>query len=174
MVEKPSSEALLPETGDPYEFISKFRDSDEYSQAYESFYLGKALSSDVSESEKRSAFEADAVAADAMLRFSQHTFGLHYDPSGYPQEVSDQLSVYFSSIEDSLKGLREGWNIEWLDSVRSQEHNASATALVTHGIVPSVKLGRTLCRILAISKNLDTYEKAKRSDIERIRRKMGL
>ena len=128
----------------------------------------------MSEEELKRVFEGGESASYAMIIYARDVRGLSYAPSNYTEETVGAISEYVKSVEELISGLRERWNIEFLDSSRAACHNRAAQELVSSGIVSTTKLGRAMCRLILIDKGYDTYESAGASDIERIRRRFGI
>ena len=57
--------------------------------------------------------------------------------------------------------------IRSLDFVRWLDHTRLAKALLEEGYAPNAKLARVVCRLILISKRLDTFEAAARPDMDR-------
>ncbi len=167
--------AEIPKEDNPRKYIQTFQSSAAYTSAFDRFYEGKKLAPDVTELEKREAFEGGESGKEALLDFAQHTLKFSYNPEKFDQETSNSLNEYIATVRDFFKIYRNGTQDEIMgaDNYRSVMHNRAAKTLSDNGYVSSDKLGRTLARIILIEKGLDTFENASVSDIERVRKQMG-
>lgn len=164
----PPEEKQLPAIDDPFEFFDRYRDSALYAAAYDKFYTGKNLSVDVTEKEKRLAFEQSTFAAEVMILYAKDELHFSFTFNKFPDETHSALKEYISSVKDLFEAVREGWDIVAADSVRNSMHTALGRSLAENGVVSTPKLGRSLARLILIDLGLDTYAAASRSDVERI------
>ncbi|MFC1625482.1 hypothetical protein ACFL1Q_00365 [Patescibacteria group bacterium] len=158
---------------DPWELMDRFYKSSEYKKGFEDFFEGKKLTPDVTEKEKEKEFLSSEVAKIALLDFSIiNEVSFKYRPEKFPPNAREAIGIYICHLKEQKKVLEKD-NVEVLDSLRWHYHNDAADALVECGIAPSRKIGRTITRIVAIEKGLDTYENAKKPDIKAIESKLG-
>ncbi|OGE25805.1 hypothetical protein A3C32_03455 [Candidatus Daviesbacteria bacterium RIFCSPHIGHO2_02_FULL_41_14] len=172
----PSTEQVNPSTDNPREFMDKFYESNIYLKAKQDFFIDKTLPDDVTDKEKQEAFEQSEDAKFAMVDFARKALTFKYNPDLFPAPSAHALSTYIESVKDMMKMSRSGVSsteIESLDSLRSIYHNTAAQTLVEDKVVRSIKLGRSLARLVLVDKGLDTFENATKKDIDQIKRKFG-
>ncbi len=149
---------------DPNELFNLWRRSDYYREKREGFFLGG-----VTEEEKQRAFEDSYEAKVSLLDMCETEVEFRYESGQYSRRVNKAVDEYVESAEDLRKMVREGGGeeIRFADGERSKCHNELAKALEREGLVPNKKIGRTFGRLILISKGLDFFDDARRSDYER-------
>lgn len=162
---------------DPKVFMEGFLKSKWYQEAYDKYFKGKDLKPTISQEHKEQIFLESDDAKFALVDYGTKEAHLKYDPGKFPPDSAETLSIYIDSVRDMLKLLRKPTtreDLESADRMRFTFHNSAAQALTREGVVPSEKLGRALARLILIDLHLDTSENARRPDIERIQRQMGV
>ena len=165
-----------PVVEDPVRFMNDFEASDYFRTAYDKFFEGKKLAPDVTDQEKYNAFAENETAKLALLDFAENEERYHYDPSFFPQPVRDALENYINQTKDLSKMMRGGSRDEIIstDLLRSAYHDEAAYALRDAGLVGSYRLGKAFARLVLISQKLDHFESARQSDLDRMRRFLGV
>lgn len=166
----------FPSTDDPQEFLSRFKGSKWYKDAFAGYYNGKNLSTDVTEEEKEKAFLESDVAKFALIDFASNDLSFKYNPEKYSPESRKSLQEYIDTVEDITKMIREGatqHEIVTLDGMRFLNHIAAAKQLAKDGIIPTEKVGRVIARLVLVDKGLDTIDSTREPDVKRIERRIG-
>lgn len=162
----------------PYELMDRFYSSKTYESGKQNFFKGKALTSDVTEKEKDRVFLDSQEGKNSFMDFNEFNVKFLYNPQNFPSRCADAIHTYIEHVVYTLKKEKEGFRdndeIEILDSLRWDYHNEAARTLMSGGIAPSLKIGRAIARLVAIEKGLDTFDKARRPDIDAIRSKLGI
>lgn len=168
----------LKTLSDPKEFMDTFYKSSYYKNAYNEFYKGKSPDPSVTQEEKDIAFKESEEAKFALVDFGTKDTSLEYDSKKYPAGSRQAIAIYSDSVEDFFKLMRSSEKtqdeISALDQLRFVYHGVAAEQLVKDKIVPTTKLGRALCRLILIDKDLDTANSAREPDLARIRTKLGI
>lgn len=128
--------ATVKTAEDPREFMEAFYESKFYKDAYEDFFKGKKLASDVTDEEKRQAFLESEKAKFALVDFGVFDTQLRYNPGMYPIGSQQALGIYIDSVGDMYKQMREQRTpeeVEALDSLRFAYHGVAAEQLVKDG-----------------------------------------
>ena len=153
----------------PAEYLNYFRDSDTYKNACAKFFEGKRLSQDVSEIDKRTAFEGDETCRKSLIEFARtQDVVLRYAPEYYGEDFRENINDYFSLIKDFDKGRvsgREG--IAAYDRLRGSYHDAAAQVLIGSMGVPH-RLARGLIQVMTIQEGLDTFDSAGQDERRRM------
>ncbi len=161
---------------DPFELMDRFYKSNNYQEGIENFYRNKTLSSDVTQKEKERVFlESDQAKID-FVNFCQNNVNFRYCPNNYPPRCVEAIKNYEELVIDINRKTREGFEsgeeVVALDQLRNDYHQEAAKELARSGIVPSEKIGRGFAKSILAIKGLDTWENAKESDAEMLRRKL--
>jgi len=161
---------------DPVRFMNDFEASDYFKTAYDKFFEGKKLAPDVTDQEKYNAFAENEVAKLALLDFAEKEETYVYNPSFFPQEVRQKLNDYIEQTRDLAKMMRGATRDEIIstDLMRSIYHDKAAYALRDAGLVGSYRLGKAFARLVLISRGLDNFETSRVSDLERMKRFIGV
>lgn len=164
-----------PIVEDPVKFMNDFEASDYFKTAYDKFFEGKKLAPDVTDQEKYNAFAENEVAKLALLDFAEKEERYHYDPSFFPKPVREALETYIAQTRDLIKMKRSGSRDEIIttDLLRSSYHDQAAYALKDAGLVGSYRLGKAFARLVLISRGLETFERSRISDLERMKMFLG-
>ncbi len=166
-----SSEGVIE---NPRKFMSSFYSSEEFDEAYRDFFKGKRLTPDVTDEEKKQVFFESEKAKQALINFGMR-IKLKFSSDHYPQSVARVIDDYISAVKSLLntEGRRiSGDEMIELDQHRNQLHVQAASILASNEIVPSVKLGKVLCRLILIDEGLDTFDSARVPDILRIQKSL--
>lgn len=155
----------------PGRFLDGLRRSGVYLGAYKAFFAGKNLPEDVSEEEKRVAFENAHPARVALVEYDRNEVRLEYQPAHYSEAARQAIDDYVEIVR-AQKSAEPAEAVR-LDAERTLKHVALAKQLVSDGLAPNVMLGRTLGRLILIRLGLDTHESAKVPDLERAKRSAG-
>ena len=167
----------LPTLTDPRVFMQGFLKSKWHQEAYDRYFKDKSPKPTVSRERKEQVFLESDEAKFALVDYGTKEVHLKYNPEKFPPDSAETLSIYLDSVKDMLKLLRKPTtkeDLESADRTRFVFHNSAAMALAKEGVVPTEKLGRALARLILIDCHLDTSENARRPDIERIQRQMGI
>lgn len=157
---------------DPRRLIFLWRESPQYQQAYEDFFMGKKLAPDVTEEEKQHAFEGDYRASQSLIVFVQKgDYRFSYVSEQYSKPLREAVANYVESVNFLIYQNIHGDRDELLmaDKNRAHFHGELARQLVKEGIVSTTKIGRALGRIILIDLGLDTFSSARRTDQDRAR-----
>lgn len=159
---------------DPVAFFRAFRDSDPYKQALADFLKGKKIASDVTEGEKRQAFEQSYLAKRALAAFAATEVSFAYNPRHYPPTSINAIDEYIAYVKmiEAIKAKETPVpeDLSAMDLQRTILHIALGETMVTDGIAPTIKLGRMLGRLMLIPLGLDTYQTASEPDARAIQR----
>lgn len=150
----------------PRQFMAGFRASPIYAAAYTRFFAGKKPAGDVTEAERREAFEGSEAAKLALIDYADSTVRLAFDPAAYAATTSASLEDYCGYVAYTFERMRAGADraeLEMMDMERSSRHSRAAQALLAEGIVPNELLGRAFARLVLVDRGLDTYASARRS-----------
>jgi len=164
-------EEVLPslETSDPSELLSGFRSSEGYKTEYDRFFQGKQLAGDVTEEDKRMAFEGDETARKVLLNYAKDTgVTFRYDGHQYSQEFQNRFNEYIGCLKDYMKSrFPDAESLKTFDWLRGSSHDAAARVLAEELGVP-VRLSRGIVQLIAIGKNLETFDKAGQDERRRL------
>ncbi len=164
----------------PRELLGLYRQSPAYHEAYVGFFAEKKLTDDVTDEEKKEAFEGSDRAKGAFIDFAQQVGGLSYNSDFYSERAQKSLRAYLAMIQDYMKFNRSGdrefnqSNLIALDTMRVAYHYEASGILMEDKVVPNIKLGKALVSLIAISSGLETYELARQDDLTRVRRQLGI
>lgn len=175
-LEPPKTAESKPIVEDPKLLFFKFRDSEPYRNAFELFFKGKNISTEVTEDEKRETFEGTEAAKYVFLSYVRDNISFRYKSNLYPPETQKAIQAYLDIKTEYKKRdqfMDQNYVIE-LDRKTSFLHSNAGKALATVGIAPSPLLGKGLASVIAIEKGLDTYSQAAESNLSRVRRMGGL
>lgn len=167
-----NTENTKPIEENPERFLDEFRRSSWYRDAFEDFYLGKSLATDVTEKEKTEVFEFSNEVKVALVNFTHYVMGFSYNPIFYDEIIKQDIDKYLDHVQitkNSPTSLSRD-ELETMDLQRSIYHMRLAKSLTEGGITPNEKLGRALGKLILVEKGLETYEQAAEPDIDRIRR----
>ncbi len=154
---------MRPVEDDPRRFLTTFRGSSSYQTAFEHFFRDKRLTGDVTEHEKREAFEQSDVAKVALVEYARREQPFSFSPSSFADDTARAILDYAAHVRHIRQRMAERPDAEEIgamDWTRSLYHVRAAEAMVREGIAPNVKLGRTLARLILVDLHLDTYESA--------------
>ncbi len=163
---------------DPTELIIEFRKSEEYRAAFEKFFEGKSLV-DVTEEDKRLAFENNDMARIALIDFERRDGRFQYNSDHYSPETRAAIEEYLTINSDFKKMTRAGDAIEIADSdkVRSMKHTQAAVIMSEYmkdrGVPISRLLGRGLVSLIAINLGYDNYARIQLPYAAQIKRVLG-
>lgn len=149
---------------DPVQYIDDFRAHPIYQAAWVQFFVGRRLARDVTHEEQRMVFEHNDAAKLALIAFAERTTGLRYDPAAFGA-AAPALERYVEHVRYVKRHMLTHPNrneIAELDRLRSRYHLDAAEAMVDQGIAPTIKLGRTLARLVLVDLGMETYDDARR------------
>lgn len=152
---------------DPFKYIEDFRSSKEYETAYEIFFRGKTPDDDVTEQEKRNAFEGDEKARKALIDYARNSDSLGYDRNKYSDEFNDCLKTYHEHIEE-YDIFQENYNLSIYDELRGTYHNNAATILEKDLKIPHI-LAIGIVQLLTVSSGVENWSN---SELDRTMRKI--
>jgi hypothetical protein len=162
----------------PYELMDRFYSSKIYELGKEKYFKDKTLSSDVTEKEKDRVFLDSQDGKNSFMDFNEYEVKFSYNPQTFPDRCADAIKTYIDHVAYTIKkekeGFRDNEEVEALDSLRWDYHNAASRSLIEAGIAPSLKIGRAIARLVAIEKALDNFDNARRPDIDAIKSKLGV
>ncbi len=150
------------ETDNPTVFIDRFKTSNLQKKAYDKFFEGKNLNPAVTDAMKDRVFYESKNATDALVDYYVATNEYTFNPDEYSTEAINALNEYnnfVSAIRQNPARDRDG--ILDNDRKRSAFHLAAAQALVTDGIVPSIRMGRMLARIVLVENGIESLDEAR-------------
>ena len=153
----------IPTTTNPKELITGFLQSEQYKQAYDSFYSSPSMEGYIAEKRKTLVFQNSESARRALISFSENKLKLKLNVAEYPEEVQVAIHEYIDAAQ-KLESVNESEDREGLfvyKALRSSAHRTLADRLFLSKVVPSSNLGITLSTLLLIDQNLDTFESAK-------------
>lgn len=149
---------------DAWQYIQEFRAHARYRAAWTDFFTGRRLARGVTEEEMRMVFEATEMARLALIAFAEETELLTYDPTtfGGAATAVDRYIEHVRSMKQRTMEHPDRQEIAELDRVRSLLHMRAAEAMMEHGDVLTLKLGRTLARLVLVSLGIETFRDARR------------
>ncbi len=149
---------------DPRRLFAGFRASTIYAAAWNRFFHGRPLAGNVTEAEQRAAFEQSDAAKLALIDYGQLQAPFGYDPTCYAPSTAAAIATYITHVEHLRTRMAERVDrdeIMEMDRTRSLYHLCAAQAMLDEGIPPSIKLGRTLARLILVHLGIETYEDAR-------------
>ncbi len=150
------------ETDNPTVFIDRFKTSNLQKRAYDKFFEGKNLNPAVTDAMKDRVFYESKNATDALIDYYVATREYTFNPDEFSADAIKALNEYnnfVSSIKQNPSRDRDG--ILDNDRKRSAYHLAAANALLGDGIVPSIRMGRMLARIVLVENGIETVDEAR-------------
>ena len=153
-----------PVLTDPRRLFAGFRASTIYGAAWNRFFHARPLAGDVTEAEQRAAFEQSDAAKLALIDYVQLQVSFGYDPTCYAPSTAAAIDTYIAHVEHLRTRMAERVDrdeIMEMDRTRSIYHLCAAQAMLDEGIAPSIKLGRTLARLILVHRGIETYEDAR-------------
>lgn len=160
------------EENNPLSFMDSYRESMNYTLAFDAFFRGKTLADDVSLSEQIASFEASEACRYSFIDYAQSTGSFRFDEDFYSQGALEAIQAYITQVKAIRDGQFTRGQLEDADIRRSVLHLIASQALKYDGIVPNDNLGRAMARLILIDKGLDTYESAKVATIKRVQRQV--
>ncbi len=149
---------------DPRRLFTAFRASTIYRAAWDQFFHGRPLAGDVTEAEQRAAFEQSDAAKLALIDYVRIEAPFGYDPACYTTSTAAAIDTYITHVQHMRKRMAERVDRDELmemDRKRSTYHRHAAQAMIDEGITTSIKLGRTLARLILAHLAIETYEDAR-------------
>lgn len=160
MSDSPESGVKIIRTeSSPEQYIASFRDSETYKKAYEKFYESKKLAEDVTEEEKREAFERqEEIIRPTVFDFARSEVKLRYDDNRYPDLVRVAINNYlFYRMQNNEKGFRFNKE-EIISSDREQQRlHLEAARKVGDYLKTTSQVGRAIVSLIAINEGLDDF-----------------
>ncbi len=149
---------------DPRRLFAGFRASAIYGAAWNRFFHGRPLAGDVTEDEQRAVFEQSDAAKLALIDYAQLQATFAYDPTCYAASTAAAIDTYIAHVKHLRTRMAERVDrdeIMEMDRTRSIYHLCAAQAMLDEGITPSIRLGRTLARLILVHLAIETYEDAR-------------
>ena len=193
---KDSSEFLAKEvTTSPKEFVDRFLQSELFSKGRHDDLSGrpelrgledfkkelKGRKVTASEEEVGKVFQGMSDAKLLLLHFAKYELMLKYDDNKFNTEVNGTFGRYRAVVKkidsprtkldlDAMPDDFKGKTIEEMDSERQFRHYKVIHALVDGGYVSSEPMARAMARVMLISINEDTFERAQSDEELRFKR----
>jgi len=144
------------------DLVNIFYQSESYKQAFDRFFEKKELAPDVTEEEKKAVFLNQEAGKYAFFDFVQKEQPYSYDDQNYPQDVREAVRDYIAIVKDIIYKERylDKDEILAFDRERSRRHDLLAKRFYEAGLVPSLKIGRAIGRLILIESKLDKWENA--------------
>jgi hypothetical protein len=149
---------------DPRHLFDAFRSSATYRAAWKQYFDGRRLADDVTLDEQRAAFEQSDAAKLALIAFVERDQPIHHDPAsfGVAHTAIQRYVEHVRFVQDRMLERPERDEIVTLDNTRSRYHIEAAQAMIDNGYAPTLKLGRTLARLVLVDLGIETFEDARR------------
>ncbi|MDP3954840.1 MAG: hypothetical protein Q8Q15_00565 [bacterium] len=171
----------LPVSDDPREFLTDFFESDLYQNTKTELLSKMHPSPGIASSETEAVINNSDEVKAAFFDYAQRVVSFQYNSKKFPRDSARAISEYLQTVRDEKKVRREYTpnvlenqrKVQSLDTIRYTTHLATARQLHKDKIVPSERLSKAMATLVLIEEGLQTYENARRKDVDRVMKRLG-